>query len=70
MIDFSGWCRLEQAEERYQNREPRDQDLEVIDQLKGGVHRLEASVRQLTVSSIYFVFSVPIFLTFGWWIVI
>jgi len=42
---------LEEAEERYQNREARDEDLVLIDQLNGTVHRLETSVKQLTVSS-------------------
>ena len=51
--DWRACCRLEQAEEKYRNREPREQDLEMIDQLKGAIHRLEASVKQLTVSSIY-----------------
>jgi len=41
------------AEERYQNREPRDEDLLMIDQLNGAIHRLEASVKQLNVSSLY-----------------
>ena len=45
------WHRLEEAEERYQNREARDEDLVLIDQLNGTVHRLETSVKQLTVSS-------------------
>ena len=45
--------RLEEAEERYQNREPRDEDLLLIDQLNGAIHRLEASVKQLTVSSVH-----------------
>jgi len=44
--------RLEEAEDRYQNREPRDEDLLLIDQLNGAIHRLEASVTQLTVSSV------------------
>jgi len=44
---------LEEAEERYQNREPRDEDLMLIDELNGAIHRLEASVKQLTVSSLY-----------------
>jgi len=46
---------LEQAEERYRNREPRDEDLLMIDQLKGAIHRLEASMKQLAVSLQYFV---------------
>jgi len=41
---------LEAAEERYQNREPRDQDLEMIEQLNGAIRRLEATVKQLNVS--------------------
>jgi len=50
VICWCHWCRLEEAEERYHNREPRDEDLMMNDQLKGAIHRLEASVKQLTVS--------------------
>jgi len=48
---------LEEAEEKYQNREPRDEDLAMIDQLKGVIHRLEATVKQFAVSSISVLYS-------------
>jgi len=61
------WCRLEEAEDRYRNREPRDEDLAMIDQLKGAIHRLEASVKQFAVSLLYFNYFLINVISFTLW---
>lgn len=46
-------CRLEEAEERYRNREAREEDLALIEQLKMALTSREQEMQQLIVSYIH-----------------